>query len=181
VTFNGVPAPLTYVSATQINCVVPYEVAGSATAQVQISYNGLTSTNIAQNVIATAPGLFTQNASGTGLGAILNSNYQLVNAGNPAPRGSIIILYGTGEGLTTPAGVTGTVAGTALKNPVAPVSVSIGGQTATVLYSGSAPGLVSGVLQINAMVPAGIAAGNQPVLVTIGTQTSQSNVLVALQ
>jgi uncharacterized protein (TIGR03437 family) len=181
VTFNGTPSPLTYVSATQINCVVPYEVIGSSSVLLQVSYNGVTSTATAVNVTPTLPGVFTQNGSGSGLGAIQQSDYSLVTVANAAVRGSTVIIYATGEGQTTPAGVTGSVAGTTLKNPNAPVSVLIGGQQATVAYAGSAPGLVSGVLQINVIVPTTIAAGNQTLVVTVGGASSQNSVSIPVQ
>jgi uncharacterized protein (TIGR03437 family) len=181
VLFNGTPAPLTYVSATQINCVVPYEVATSPTAQVQVSYNGLISASTLVPVAATQPGIFTQNASGSGLGAITKADYSIITAANPAPRGSTIIIYATGGGQTTPASLTGQVPGSTLLFTNAPVSVTIGGIPATVAYAGSAPGLVAGVLQINAVVPATAAAGNQPIVVTTGSNSSQNNVQVVLQ
>jgi uncharacterized protein (TIGR03437 family) len=54
-----------------------------------------------------------------------------------------------------------------------PVSVSIGGVNASVQYAGEAPGLVSGVMQINVTVPSSIAASvSTPVVVTVGTASS---------
>ena len=71
------------------------------------------------------------------------------------------LLYGTGEGQTSPPGVDGTIPGrsTTLKTPTQRVRVRIGGVEADVLYAGSAPFLVSGVLQVNAKVPAGVTPG----------------------
>jgi uncharacterized protein (TIGR03437 family) len=181
VTFNGTPAPLTYVSATQINCVVPYEVANATSATLTVTYNGVTSGATSLSIIATQPGIFTQNSSGAGAGAILEPNYSLVTPANPAPRGSTIIIYATGGGVTTPAGITGAVAGSTLLHTAANVNVTIGGVAATVSYAGSAPGLVEGVLQINAIVPTGISAGVQPILVTVGTSPAQNGVTVAVQ
>ncbi len=181
VSFNGIAAPLTYVSSTQINAVVPFEVQNVTTAQLQISYNGTVSPATAVTIQATTPGIFTQGSSGTGLGAILKPDYSTVTASNAAPRGSTIIIYATGGGLTTPSSVTGAVAGNTLLNTNANVTVTIGGIAATVTYAGSAPGLVEGVLQINAVVPTGISAGNQPILVTAGSTTSQNGVTVPVQ
>jgi uncharacterized protein (TIGR03437 family) len=182
VSFNGTPAPLTYVSATQINCVVPYEVASLQTAQVQVSYNGVVSAATPVTIAATTPGIFTQNGSGTGLGAILLPNNSAATTANPATRGNTIIIYANGAGVTSPAGVTGAVApSTTLLHPVAQVSVTIGGITATVSYAGSAPGLVEGVLQINAIVPTTISAGTQPIIVTVGNASSQNGVTVPVQ
>ena len=59
--------------------------------------------------------------------------------------------------------------------------MTIGGQNATVNYCGMAPHLASGVLQINAVVPAGIAAGNIPVSFTIGGVSSPAGVTVAIK
>jgi uncharacterized protein (TIGR03437 family) len=181
VTFNGIPAPLTYVSASQINCVVPFEVSSVASAQVQISFNGVTSAATAAGITATQPGVFTQNSSGTGLGSILLPNYSTVSASNPATRGTPVIIYATGGGLTTPSSVTGGVAGSTLLLTNAKVAVTIGGVAATVTYAGSAPGLVQGVLQVNAIVPATISAGSQPIVVTVGSNSSQNLVTVAVQ
>jgi uncharacterized protein (TIGR03437 family) len=181
VSFNGIAAPLTYVSATQINCVVPFEISGASTAQMQISFNGATSGATAMGVQATAPGIFTQNSSGTGLGAILKPDYSTVGTNNPAPRGSTVIIYATGGGLTTPNSITGAVAGGTLLNTSAKVTVTIGGIAATVSYAGSAPGLIEGVLQINAIVPPSISAGTQPILVTVGSATSQNGVTIPVQ
>jgi uncharacterized protein (TIGR03437 family) len=61
------------------------------------------------------------------------------------------------------------------------VAVTIGGVQALILYAGEAPGLIAGVLQVNAVVPAGTAAGNQPVVLTVGGVSSSSAVTAAIQ
>jgi uncharacterized protein (TIGR03437 family) len=128
------------------------------------------------------PAIFALEPNGRGQGAILNQDYSTNGANNPAARGSVIQIFATGEGQTTPAGVTGKMIATDLKKPVTgPVTVRIGGQNATVLYYGSAPNLVSGALQVNARVPTNIAAGNQPVDLQIGSTLSQANVTVAIK
>ena len=180
VLFDGIPAPLTYVSATQINAVVPYEVFGRATTNVVISFNGVNTAGLQLNVAATAAGIFAN--SGAGQAAALNQNNSVNTAGTPAAKGSTVVLFATGEGQTNPLGVTGSVTGATLKNPIAPVTVTIGGVAATVAYAGSAPGLVSGVLQVNVVVPAGAPSGaSVPVVLTIGTSTTQQNVTIAVQ
>jgi uncharacterized protein (TIGR03437 family) len=52
------------------------------------------------------------------------------------------------------------------------VSLTIGGQPATLLYAGAAPYQVWGILQVNALVPAGLGSGPQPVVLTIGQNTT---------
>jgi uncharacterized protein (TIGR03437 family) len=139
------------------------------------------------NVATTAPGLFTTNASGTGPGAILNSDLSLNSAANPVARGDIAVIYMTGEGETSPNGVTGKVTTVAsppaplTPAPLLPVSVTIGGQPANWNFAGEAPGFVSGVMQLNVVVPTNIAAGDQPIVVTIGGVPSQQGVTVSVK
>ena len=180
VLFDNIPAPLTYVSATQINVVVPYEVFGRPTTSVVVNFNGLPAAALPLNVAATAPGLFVY--PGGTQAAVLNQNNTYNAAAAPAAKGSTIVMYATGEGQTSPLGVTGSVTGATLKRPTAPVTVTIGGQPATVAYAGSAPGFVSGLLQLNVVVPAGTASGAAvPVVLTIGGVSTQQNATVAIQ
>jgi uncharacterized protein (TIGR03437 family) len=185
VTFNNVSAPLMYVSATQINAIVPYEVAGQTTVPVEVQFGGMTSAILQANVVATDPGIFSLSQGGSGQGAILNQDYSVNGANNPAAKGSVIQIFATGEGQLVPAVATGSVTPGAppFSKPVAtPVTVTIGGQTAQIEYAGEAPTLVSGVIQINAVIPAGAASGNQPVVVTIGTNSNTNqNITVAVQ
>ena len=180
VLFDGIAAPLTYVSGTQINAVVPYEVFGRATTSIVVNFNGATTAALQLNVVATAPGIFANN--GAGQAASLNQNNSVNTAGTPAAKGSTVVLFATGEGQTSPLGVTGSVTGATLKKPTAPVTVTIGGIAATVAYAGSAPGLVSGVLQVNVVVPANAPSGaSVPVVLTVGTASTQQNVTIAVQ
>jgi uncharacterized protein (TIGR03437 family) len=185
VTFDGRAAPLTYTSSNQTNLIVPYEVAGQASTVMQVTYAetaGTLQTNAwVLPVVGAAPGVFTLDSTGTGQGAIVNQDGTVNGAANAAARGSIISIYATGEGQTSPAGVTGSVTGSA-KMPVLPVAVTIGGVVATVQYAGSAPGLVAGLLQVNAVVPQGISAGTAvPVVISVGGLQSQAGVTVAIR
>jgi uncharacterized protein (TIGR03437 family) len=180
--FNGTPTPLIYVSATQINAIVPYEVAGSGSVSMQISYQGSLTGVVSLNVAATAPGLFTADGSGSGAGAILNSDNSLNTAANPAAAGSIVQIFATGEGVTNPASTDGKLqSGATLPKPVAAVSVTIGGQPATVQYAGTAPGSVAGFLQVNAVVPSGLPSGPEPIVLKVGNASSQAGVTVAVR
>jgi uncharacterized protein (TIGR03437 family) len=133
------------------------------------------------SVAPSVPGLFSANSSGSGPGAIYNQDLTYNSATNPAVAGTIIVLFGTGEGQTTPTGIDGTIDTSTLPKPALPVSVKIGGQPAEIIYDGAIPGQVAGLLQINARVPAGLAPGPQPVVVTIGTASSQANLTVAVK
>lgn len=180
--FDGVPAPLVYVSAGQSSGIVPYEVAGKSSTQIVAVRNGVRSAPFSVNVAPTAPGLFSANQSGSGPGAIYNEDGKVNSLANPARRGSIVVLYGTGEGETDPPGVNGQIAATSYPKPRQGVSVTIGGQAAPeILYQGAVPGVVAGVFQINVRVPENIAAGAQLVVVKIGNNSSQANLTVAIQ
>ena len=81
-----------------------------------------------------------------------------------------------------PGGVDGQVIGTILKRPVLqPVRARIGGVECVVEYAGSAPTFVSGALQINVRVAAGVPVGVQPIEFSVGSFTSQPGVTVAIR
>ena len=181
--FDGVPAPLLYASAGQVNAVVPYSVAGESTTQLQLEYLGVLSNPVTLQVVATAPGVFSVTGSGQGPGAILNARDGTVNSAlNPAARGDWVSIFATGAGKTTPASVDGLVASAPLPVPAANVSVTMGGLPCQLNFEGAAPGLVSGVLQINAQVPAGLPPGSAvPVQVGIGSANSSPVITLAVQ
>jgi uncharacterized protein (TIGR03437 family) len=180
VLFDGVPAPVVYALASQTTVIVPYAVAGKSSTQMVIEYQGRQSPAITLQVVPTAPGLFSANASGSGGGAILNHDFSLNTTQNPESKGSFIILFGTGEGQTNPSGVDGSVASTIFPTPQLPVNVTIGGVPARVLYAGAAPGLVAGVLQVNAEIAPNTPSGIQPVVVRVGSASSQGGLTVAI-
>ncbi|MDQ6760012.1 MAG: hypothetical protein M3Z32_09135, partial [Acidobacteriota bacterium] len=186
VTFDGVAAPLIFVSAGQINAIVPYEIAGRVSTNVVVQRNGVSSTQLQARVVDAAPAIFSLSQGGNGQGAILNSDGSVNSVSNPATKGSVIVIYATGEGVTRPQPPTGSVTsatGTSFPAPVANVSLKIGGVPVTSYpYIGEAPGLVAGVLQINAVVPQGIGSGPQTVELTIGgVSNSQQIITVAVQ
>jgi uncharacterized protein (TIGR03437 family) len=196
VTFNGIPAPLLYVSNEQINCVVPQGIAGSKTAQVVVdllSPSGLTDSSpaVAVPVSDTSPGIFTADQSGSGPGAILNAGagtgYNTES--NPAPQGSAVTFYATGAGawnVAYPDGSLVLASQTALPPPnpeflapLAAVSVTIGGKPARVVAATAQPMRVSGMLQVTAEIPEGIGSGAQPVVLKVGqNDNAQQNVTV---
>ncbi len=179
--FNKIAAPLFYVQSGQTVAVAPYEIANLSSVTISVVRNGVTSASFPLSVAPSVPGLFSANSSGSGPGAIYNQDLTYNSATNPAVAGTIIVLFGTGEGQTTPTGIDGTIDTSTLPKPALPVSVKIGGQPAEIIYDGAIPGQVAGLLQINARVPAGLAPGPQPVVVTIGTASSQANLTVAVK
>ena len=180
VMFDGVAAPLIYALAGQVSAVVPYEVAGEAQTAVQYSYNGVASNTVNVPVAPSAPGVFAQNASGSGPGLILNPDYSVNTAQNPIAAGNFVILLATGAGTVAGGAEDGALA-PALGAQTLPVTATVGGQPAPVLYAGPAPGEVNGVLQVNLTIPAATASGAKPVAITVGGAASQGGITVAVK
>ncbi len=112
VTFDNNPGTPIYVSATQIDVMVPYEINGRLSTTMVVTYNGVPSVSFPLSVALVAPGLFTDNFSGTGQVAALNQNGSVNGTGSGfavATRGTVIQLFGTGGGQTSPISLTGSV------------------------------------------------------------------------
>jgi len=61
-------------------------------------------------------------------------------------------------------------------------TVTIGGKAATVSYAGFVADSIGGLYQINAVVPTTVTSGSAvPVVVSVGTATSQSGVTMVVQ
>ncbi len=153
VLFDGTPAPLIYVSSRQLSAVVPYSVPINGRTTVQVDYQGQRSNPLVLWVAPALVGVFTQDSSGRGPGAILNEDGSINSPSNPAARGSVIVLYGTGEGRVNPPVPDGSVTGANPSRPVLRIFALISDRATEVLYAGAAPGLVAGVLQMNIRVP----------------------------
>jgi len=186
VQFGGYAAPLTYVSSTQINAVVPYEIQDLSNLSAMVTYESQTSNAFPTTTTSTAPALFTSNGSGAGPVACLNQDSTYNGPTNPAPKGSYVVLYATGEGQTAPQGVTGEVTGLSAvppltPQPVLPVTVLIGGQSAFVAFYGEAPGIIAGVLQLDVQIPLNVASGSIPLSISVGGKSSQPGVTISVQ
>ena len=182
VLFDGTPSPLLYVSASQLSVVVPCILAGKATTQVQVEYLGVSSAPVAVPVTRVRLGIFTLDSTGLGQGAILNWPDQSVNRpGNAAPRGSVVSLYASSGGWSSPPAEDGRVADQALPLPL-PVTATVGGLAAPVLYAGTAPTLVTGVLQVNLRIPADAPLGDGvPVSIAVDGVGSSAGVTLAIR
>jgi uncharacterized protein (TIGR03437 family) len=192
VLFDGVPAPVVYASNLQTSVMVPYEVAGRPTTSVVIEYQGVPSTPLVYTVQAAVPGVYTQNFQGTGPGAIINQDGVTGNGpGALAAKGSVVSVYMTGEGQTSPAGSTGAIAPVSgpvpWKQPKLKATATIAGLPAQVQYYGSAPGEISGVMQVNVQIPATAPTGALPIVITLTdpatglSYSTQAQVTVSVQ
>ena len=183
VSFGGTPAPLLYSASGQVNAVVPFAVAGQTSIEMKVTVSGqIYSTTLP--VSAANPSIFAANSAGTGQGAILNNADLSKNSvANPADRGSVVVIFATGTGVTKPAGVDGLLASSSNTPLIAQtVTATVGGLNAEVDYQGAAPGLVAGVSQINVKIPADVTPGPAvPVTITVGKVKSLNTVTVAVK
>jgi uncharacterized protein (TIGR03437 family) len=167
VTVNGIPAPMLYSSATQTSFQIPYGVSGAATANI-VTTNGSQSPLMIQvPVAASAPGIFTYDFSGKGEVVAYNQDNTVNSSANPAAKGTSILFFATGEGLVTPQGEDGTIQSFFPREPVLPVMVN--GVTSTVMYAGTLPGEVAGVMEIEASIPSSTPTGAATVSLQVGT------------
>lgn len=186
----------TYVSATQINVIVPWELAGRAQTVITVTYNNATSMGITYNVVGAMPALYTLNSTGAGQAAALNPDYSINGpaagvvvgsttiATKPATAGSEIAIYGTGGGVTNPGGTDGTVTPTTQLYPLlnaSSVTATIDGQPAKVDFIGAAPGEVTGVFQVNLQVPAGVTGDALPVAIIVNGVTTITGPTISVQ
>jgi uncharacterized protein (TIGR03437 family) len=159
-TMDGEAAPLWYVSPTQWNIQIPYETA-PGTRDLEINNNGQV-THESITVAAAAPGVF------------FGPSNLIANGLAPVPPGGETVLYLTGAGAVSPSIATGAAplggtAQNALPSPTQTTTITVAGKPVPtpLQFNAIIPGLV-GVVQVNFTVPAGVPAGSQPVVVTVG-------------
>ncbi len=173
VRFDGVRAHLLYASNTQLSAIVPYA-AGGGNVRITVEYSGQTAT-ASVPFAQVAPGLFTADASGTGQAKAINQDGSENSASQPALPDTVISLFATGEGQTSPEGVDGKMAGSPAPRPVQTVTAFVDGRPAVVKYAGGIPGVVAGVMQVDVQIPEGTASGTAvPVSISIAGVSSQT-------
>jgi adhesin/invasin len=186
---DDLQAPIYYIGSTQVNFQVPSNApVGTTRIAVRTADTGELVVGGSLLVAAAAPGIFTANQGGTGQAAVVNQDGTINSTSNPAPVGSTILIYGTGQGQVSPAVTDGTAApsaplsstvavptssGTTCLNNQPSMCVAIGSSGfGDVKYSGLAPGYI-GLWQINVVIPAGVT-GTVPVRVVINGTPSNS-------
>jgi uncharacterized protein (TIGR03437 family) len=180
-----VALPLEFVSPSQINAVVPFGIPVNGVQQLLVSQNGAYSLPETVVVAAANPAVFTLSQSGQGSGAIqvvkADGTTFVAGANQPASVGDALVIYCTGLGAVSPGVPDGAAAPLGqLSYTVNPVTVTIGGQSAQVLFAGLTPGY-AGLYQVNVIGPGGIGSGpNVPVVLSTAGFISP-NVTVAVQ
>jgi uncharacterized protein (TIGR03437 family) len=188
VQIGGSPAPLYYVSSTQINAQIT-AVASSGSAQVTVISNcgtvgQSTSAPFPVQLAVAAPEFlyFKNKALATvevSSGAFVGPPGLIAGASfTPAKPGDILEIFGVGFGATNPSVAPGILATAAATTVGAPI-VTVGGVTAKVLYAGLAPGY-AGLYQVNLVVPVGVQNGNQPVAIQVNGASSPTGGFLAI-
>jgi len=180
VTFDGVAAPLFYVSDQQINLQVPFEVAIRNATRMVVAVEGLDPGEMLLEVNEAVPGIFTIDGSRA---AALNQDSTLNGPDNPAAAGSVVQLFLTGQGLLDLVVRTGELAPTSAPFPAPRLdtAVTIDSLNARVLFAGLAPRFV-GLLQVNAEVPRGVTASAQArVVVGLGVHQAVKPATIAVR
>jgi len=169
----SLPAHFHYVSPTQMNVQVPWELANYSSATVKAIINYTYSSEYTLNLATYAPGFFTYQANGQPIAAALDLSYTEISPSHPVSRGAAVVLFLNGLGPVNHQPADGWPAPDNTSTTVAPPLITIGGQPAAVSFSGLAPGFAD-LYQVNATVPAGIGTGQQPVTCSIGGVSCQT-------
>jgi uncharacterized protein (TIGR03437 family) len=169
VSFNGVPVPIFYAQSNLVSVQAPVGLASSAsipaqtTVAVSVTYNGTALGPVSFPTVAGNPGFFRLQPGISAQAYAVNQDGTINSASNPAARGSVIALWGTGFGVPIPSCPTGglnlyeadslsTDAGVFVL-PTSP------GGTFTVTYAGSAPTLACGIVQVNVEIGQNVTPG----------------------
>jgi uncharacterized protein (TIGR03437 family) len=151
-----------------------------------VEYNGQQSVAFPLRVARVAPGIYTLNSTGSGQAAAINQDGTFNGPPGPstvpAAQNAAIVIFATGGGQTNPPSITGSVSPiNQLLRLTGTITATIGGQPATVEFAGAAPGLVTGVIQLNLRPTPGVRGNALQVVITIDGISSPLGPTVAIQ
>jgi uncharacterized protein (TIGR03437 family) len=190
VTFNGVPAPLQFVSGGQINAQMPWNVlpagVNSGVANVVVTRNGVTSSAIMVQIAPSTPGIFSI-PPGAGYAIAINPDGSLAAPAGaipgyptrPAKVGDALIVLGTGLGPVDSPLANGAASGDKLRNVMNMPGVFVGGQPAQLAFAGLSPQF-PGVNQLNLTVPDVTAGDSLPIQLDVSGTRSSDQVVMAV-
>jgi uncharacterized protein (TIGR03437 family) len=180
---------LFYVSATQINFQIPYEVAaGRDRREPEVRFPGKSSTHMviqpsaaqtSQLDVALVPASLAFFTLDGKQAIVVNQDYSFNTSANPVAAGDVVTLYGTGQGPLNPVVATGAPGPSSapFPAPALPITMTVNGEPANVLFAGVAPELV-GVLQVNIQIPEDIPTGPATLTFQQGDSPGGQSVLV---
>jgi minor extracellular serine protease Vpr len=172
----SVPGHLTYVSPTQINLQAPWELQGQSSVQIKVAVGYNSNSNVVTVPVSNYSPAFFQYSGNV---IAQDANYKLIGPSNPVQRGGVAVLYMNGLGPVTNQPASGDPAPSypnLAQTTTTPV-VMIGGQQASVSFSGLTP-TIAGLYQINVTIPSNLTPGPQPITVAIGGQTTSTSSIV---
>ena len=192
VAFNGIKAPILFVSQGQINAQLPWNVLGAGAAsgnvEVIVQRGSASSAVRTASVGAFSPGIFSTQF-GTGQAIAITTNGLIAAAPGaipglttePARIGGTIVIYANGLGAVNNPVANGANTVDALRTTTTTPEVLIGGKNAVVAFSGLAPQFV-GVNQLNVVIPEGTPTGDAvPLQLRVGGQTTSDKVTIAVR
>jgi uncharacterized protein (TIGR03437 family) len=156
VLFDGVAAPLLYVSSSRVTVIVPFGISSQQESTLVVENNGVISNQARIGIVSAVPAIYGGAAVYQHLpvAAALNQDGTINTRSNPATPGSIVSVFGTGIGTLVPQPADGTVISGATPALRTDIVVFVGpGGPAEVLYAGPAPGEVAGIMQVNFRLP----------------------------
>jgi len=174
-------SPMLFASKTQTSFITLGFIRPPGPVAINFEFEGDLSTSIEVPIVESNPGIFSLDSSGTGQGAILNPDFSVNGPQNPAA--GFIVVYGTGGGGTAPPCPDGGLAAAVepLNRLKLPVTATVGGEPADVLYAGSAPGLVCGVNQWTIQPRNNPSGAAVPVLICVGETCTQEGITAAFE
>ena len=179
VTFDGVPAALSYVSQYTLTVQAPFTLQPGGQTAMTVTYQNSSSDPVKLDVLSVVPGVYTQSANGKGLVTAVNQDGSTNSLTNPAPKGSSVTVYAVGLGTLNPALAAGQVPpNSPLSYTTTTVSASIDGYSAPVPFAGAAPGFV-GLYQVNLQIPLNAGSGSRALTLGAGGGApSQNDVMI---
>jgi minor extracellular serine protease Vpr len=174
VSFDGggksLPGHFHFISPGQINVQIPWEFQGQSSVKMKVTLNGYLWGEVYTVPLATySPGIF----------AVTDGANNLpISASNPVKRGGSIVIYANGLGPVGSPQTSGEPASsTQLVGTSAAPTVTIGGSTGRIIFSGLAPGFVS-LYQVNVSIPTDAPTGTQSLKLSIGGQDTTVSLVV---
>jgi uncharacterized protein (TIGR03437 family) len=174
-----IASPIIYTAPNVVSTLAPFAIGNGTVTALQVVSGSAKTPFYNLPVAPRAPGFLT-GGSGSGQAAVLNQDNSF-NAVTPAEQKEILTFFAVGAGTTTPPSVDGATVNGPYPTPNGQVSLDFlipgpnGAPTrvpAPISYAGAAPGLVSGVLQVNAAVPPNVPSGANVVVLTVGANSS---------
>jgi uncharacterized protein (TIGR03437 family) len=177
VLIGGIPAPLYFVSAGQVDAQLPYELTAGNSYAVVVNANGQLSTANTIQVTGATPGIA---AFASGQIVAQHQDYSLVSETSPAAPGEYLVIYLSGLGQTGVTVADGAAApapsNLQLLSPLIAPTLTLNGTSIPIYFAGLSPGYV-GLYQMNFQVPAGTPNGDMQLVVTQGGTASNSTIL----